>query len=67
MAKRKIKSSGSVTVTDMDMDGLTMTDMRFWDKWCPEGTIAVSVNFYWHAGYYGDPDSFRAIVDWEIF
>ena len=66
MAKRKIKTTGYVIVSDTDLDGRQMTDMRFWDQFCPEGTVAESVSFYWEAGYYDEPDSFRAIIDWKV-
>lgn len=65
MAKRKIKQSGSVTVDDIDLDGLSMTDMRFWDQFCPEGTAAVEAQFHWEAGYYDEPNRFFVDVDWK--
>ena len=63
---RKIKENGSVKISDQDLDGLRMNtnDMTFWNKWCPKGPQAEQVSVYWEAGYYDEPDSFYAVIDW---
>ena len=61
-----VKNTGTVNVSGPDLDCLEMVNMSFWDQFCPPGTSAKSVKFYWEYGRYDDEDDdFRALVDWE--
>lgn len=62
----KVQKEGHVLVALEELDGFRFQDMRFFDKWVPEGCELVEVGFNHEFGIYDQGDEAHIVVYWRI-
>lgn len=68
MAKaKKVKKlkEGYVNVNIFDLDGMSITEPGFFEKYVPEGCELVDVRIYAEYGYYDEGDTARFVIAWK--